>query len=164
MQIRTQAGKWTGRIITIFVLGVGGFFFGAILLEEAFNVDVEAMIEPIVSAIDLTGTQVVYLFIGVVFVAIGAVTVLTRGGPALLRAVTLARHDPVPVGTLHLESGTVEGEGTAEPMDGHGTTTAPYSGRDCLGFRYETKGCQRQANDETEWGPSSRASTPCRSP
>lgn len=152
MKIRVQGSKWFDRIITALVLGVFVAIFGAIAAEELLGIDVEATVAPVVQRFDLTALEVMYLFMGPVFTLVGLVTLGKRGLPALRRVVTLSRNDPIPIDTLHLEEGLVEVQGTAERMEEFGTVTAPYSGIDCLAYRYEKKEKRRRGTDnDSDW-------------
>lgn len=96
------------------------------------------------------------MLIGAVLtVGFGAFGVLTlyRGVTDLGRGYRIMSNDPVDAGSVHLESGVVEVQGTAEPIDG--TLDAAYTGTDCLAYEYEEKHKRREhdgdGNDRTEW-------------
>jgi hypothetical protein len=150
--MRVRMGTWGRRLVKVLVVGSAAIVFGVLVLAEGFGIDLEPTIRRLAATTGLGGRQALYLAMGVVFAVIGVETVATRGAPALGRAVTLAQHDPVRVGEVHLETGTVEVEGHAEPMTRTGTIEAPYSGTECLGYRCEAKERRRRASDDdSEW-------------
>ncbi|WP_135821842.1 GIDE domain-containing protein [Halostella litorea] len=86
------------------------------------------------------------------FGAFGLVT-LYRGVNDLGRGYRIMSNDPVDAGSVHLESGVVEVQGTAEPIDG--TLDAAYTETDCLAYEYEEKHKHEDhdddGNEREEW-------------
>ncbi|MFC5135023.1 MULTISPECIES: GIDE domain-containing protein [Haloferacaceae] len=75
------------------------------------------------------------------------------GVNGLRRTVAVWASDPIPVGEAGLADGTIEVEGTAEPLSG--TLRSPYDDAECLAYSYSKKRKEREKNEdgeyETEW-------------
>lgn len=95
------------------------------------------------------------LFIGVVGLAaiVFGLWLVYSGAKNLKRAYAIWSNDPVDAGSLHVEEGVVEAEGTAEPIDE--VASAEYTGTDCLAYTYEKERTKERADldegTETEW-------------
>lgn len=129
---------------------------GAIVLEDVVGVDLRdasgAVTGPETSP---SGLELLYLGLAIGFGIVGLYT-LARGLPALGRGVRLWRRDPVGAGSLHLESGVVEVEGEAEPIEEEGTTNAIATGTECLAYEYERLE-RRGHGSDASWHTAERA-------
>ncbi len=67
----------------------------------------------------------------------------------LRRTVAVWASDPIPIGEAHLADGTIEVEGTAEPLSG--TLRSPYDNAQCLAYSYSKKRKEREKNEDGEY-------------
>lgn len=65
------------------------------------------------------------------------------------RALAVWANDPIPIDEAHLADGTIEVEGTAEPLSE--TLRSPYDGADCLAYGYSKKRKEREKNEDGEY-------------
>lgn len=75
-----------------------------------------------------------------------------RGVVYLGQGWTIWRNEPIDAGSVHLESGIVEVQGEAEPIDG-GVVESRYTGTPSLAYEYELEEKQRDRDPDgnTEW-------------
>lgn len=112
------------------------------------------------SAVDASGTFLLasvndeVLIGALVTVAAGAFAAYTlyRAAKNLGRANAIWSHDPVDAGSVHLEDGVVEVQGTAEPIDE--TLSAPYTGTSSLAYTYEKE--RKERNHDSDGGSRTR--------
>lgn len=75
------------------------------------------------------------------------------GIAGIRRTIAVWSSDPIPIGEAHLADGTIEVEGTAEPLSD--TLRSPYADAECLAYSYSKKRKERERNEdgeyETEW-------------
>lgn len=151
--------NWTDVVVPPILVGITLVAL-IVVFADATGIDLFEALGPLgdlarqVDGMDvpLSDLEIVYLGMGIVFVAVGLTTLARRGVPAAGRAYGLWANDPVSVRDLYLERGAVEVEGTAEPIEDEGTISSPYTGTECLAFEFEHKESrQRVHDDDTTW-------------
>ena len=65
------------------------------------------------------------------------------------RTLAVWANDPIPIDEAHLADGTIEVEGTAEPLSD--TLRSPYDNAECLAYSYSKKRKEREKNEDGEY-------------
>ncbi|SMO53261.1 GIDE domain-containing protein [Halorubrum cibi] len=85
--------------------------------------------------------------------ALVGVYLVVWGVNGIRRTIAVWASDPIPIEEARLADGTIEIEGTAEPLSG--TLQSPYDEAECLAYSYSKKREKRERNEdgeyETEW-------------